>query len=350
MRRYKLLLDHFLYSPFAFQCVSFSLLFLFIFGFQPLHEEDGWYFSLSDITREEFLPLSDFGFIKNDIGVDTSGLTEVFIEDEEGNRVRQIVSQKRNEKLSYKVKSGDNISKIAHKFGLKVSTILWANRITSKNTLDVGKTLVIPPVDGIYYTVKDGDTLGEVAKIHGIDFAKIKAYNRVKNNVIKAGQEVFLPEAKKLYIADAPPVKNTIITGRINTGVTTVVNTGSLSFIRPTQGVLTQGFKSGHYALDIASALNTPIYASAGGVVTKAHTSGWNYGYGRYIVIDHGNGVETLYGHNNILKVSVGDSVKKGQLIALMGNTGRVFGRTGIHLHFEIRVNGRKVNPYNYFR
>lgn len=337
-----------LHSPFGLQCVCLTLFIAFIFGFQPPYSHQGWYFSITpDIAPKAFLPLSESGFLKNNIGVDTSGLGEILVEDEDGNMVTKVLPRKRSERITYKVKSGDNISRIAHKFGLKVSTILWANKKTSKQTLSVGEKLIIPPTDGVYYTVKEGDTLGEIAKAHSIELTKIKAYNPVKNNVIRPGQEVFLPEATKRYIVQK---RRPVLGGTFIPGSQPVISVGSLSLMRPAKGILTQGYKPGHYAIDIASKLNTPIYAAEGGKVIKSESSGWNYGYGRYVVIDHGNGIETLYGHNNIVKVSVGDTVRKGQLIALMGNTGRVFGRTGIHLHFEVRINGRKVNPYNYFR
>lgn len=97
-----------------------------------------------------------------------------------------------------------------------------------------------------------------------------------------------------------------------------------------------------HKGIDIANKTGTPIYAVADGIVTYA---GWEYGYGRTIVIDHGNNIKTVYAHLYKFKVKVGDKVKKGQVIALMGNSGR---STGPHLHFEIRINNIPVNPLKY--
>ena len=77
-------------------------------------------------------------------------------------------------------------------------------------------------------------------------------------------------------------------------------------------------------------------------------TAGWNQGgYGNYIIIDHGQGLATLYGHNSKLLVSRGERVTRGQLIALMGSTGR---STGPHVHFEVRIGGRRVNPLTYIQ
>jgi Membrane proteins related to metalloendopeptidases len=111
---------------------------------------------------------------------------------------------------------------------------------------------------------------------------------------------------------------------------------------------LTQGFHRKHFAIDIANKLDTPIYAAAGGKIVES-ADGWNYGFGKYIIIDHGNEIQTVYAHLNKRKVEVGAEIQAGQLIGLMGNTGNVFGPTGIHLHFELRIRGRKVDPRNYF-
>lgn len=95
--------------------------------------------------------------------------------------------------------------------------------------------------------------------------------------------------------------------------------------------------------MDIACNYGTPVYAAASGTVTKAVYNTTGYGY--HIIISHGGGVETLYGHNSKLYVKAGDWVEQGQLIAAVGRTGRA---SGNHVHFEIRVNGRYMNPANY--
>ena len=97
-----------------------------------------------------------------------------------------------------------------------------------------------------------------------------------------------------------------------------------------------------HYAMDIAIAAGTPIYASNDGTVV---TATWHSSYGNYVVIDHGEGRSTLYAHCSGLAVSAGQSVSKGQVIGYVGSTGY---STGNHLHFEFRINGQKVNPANY--
>ncbi len=350
-------------SSFGLQLASLTFLYLFIMSFRPLAIWPGQTFeSIVFNHSDSFIIINEPGFLENTIGVNTAGMERITIEDEDGNMIERIIPKKREKEISYIVKAGDHVTSIAHRFGLKVSTILWANKISAKTSIKPGQKLRIPPSDGVYYILKKGETLSEIAKIHGIELARVQAYNHLGSKV-KVGQEIFLPEAKKIYVQAKPMVvpstKTTSKKGSGNKYTSTYpktytngggVKSMGMRLLKPTQGVLTQGFHKGHYALDIASVLNTPIYAAAAGTVVREAHSGWNYGYGRYIVIDHGNGVETLYAHNNITKVSVGDTVKKGQLIALMGNTGNVRGRTGIHVHFEVRINGRKVNPYNYFQ
>ena len=334
-----------LHSPFIFQLFSLSLLLLLILGFRPNYFTSIYQPFWGDAWEESFTeyPITETGFIDNFAGVSTAGLREILIEDENGNVVVQLEPKKRLKTLQYAVKSGETIFDIAHKFGLKVATLNWANKLTSRQNPRVGQTLRIPPVDGVYYAVQNGDSLSDIAKNHNVDTEKIEAYNTLnEGGVLSVGQELFVPGAQKVFVQ--PPETS---------GVTGVASSGGLSSIgfklrRPTQGVLTQGYHKSHFAIDIANSMNTPIYAAASGTVIKSD-NGWNYGYGNYIVIDHGNGIQTLYAHNNIRKVEVGDEVKTGQLISLMGNTGNVWGPTGIHLHFEVRIRGRKVNPLNYF-
>ena len=121
-----------------------------------------------------------------------------------------------------------------------------------------------------------------------------------------------------------------------------------ISLIRPTSGTITSRFgnrsRDNHKGLDIGASKGTPIYAAASGTVSVSQY-GYGGGYGNYILLSHGNGVQTLYGHCSELCVSKGEYVSQGQLIARVGSTGI---STGNHLHFEVRVNGVAQNPQNY--
>lgn len=120
-----------------------------------------------------------------------------------------------------------------------------------------------------------------------------------------------------------------------------------ISFVEPAQGIITSRFgirkRDNHKGLDIANSTGTPIRAAASGTVTYAkYNSG---GYGNLVIISHGNGVQTYYGHNSKLYVSEGQTVSQGDVIAAMGSTGI---STGPHCHWEVRVNGVAQNPQNY--
>lgn len=128
----------------------------------------------------------------------------------------------------------------------------------------------------------------------------------------------------------------------------TVVSLNGITLSRPVSGTVSSrfGVRGGatHKGLDIAAPKGTPIYVAASGtVITSAY--GWNGGYGNYVVINHGNGINTAYGHCSSLVAKVGQTVNAGDLIAYVGNTGDSYGN---HLHFEIRVNGVAQNPQNY--
>lgn len=337
----------FLHSPFAFQASLLCFFAAFTVSFQPIYNLGGQAFNTTSIY-EPYLPLASEGFIRNSIGVNTAGLELIEVVNEEGQITRQMAPRKRDRTIEYVVKSGDNASKIAHRFGLKVSTILWANGLNSRQTLSIGQDLRIPPTDGVFHKVRANDTLGEIAKTYGVELAKIRAYNRVDPTKLRKDQEIFIPEGQKRFIADSN--RRAQAPASLKNSSTPQVSSVGLSFIRPTRGIITQRYHRNHLALDIANKPGTPIYASSGGKVSIAKSSGWNYGYGQYVVIDHDQQTQTLYSHLSKLLVSPGDTVKKGEIIGLMGNTGRVFGPTGVHLHFEIRSNGRKLNPLNFFK
>lgn len=161
----------------------------------------------------------------------------------------------------------------------------------------------------------------------------------------------------KLYVE--PPKAITVAkttnryasSGSVNTATTTAggkVELG-ISLIKPVSGIISSRFgvrssirSSAHTGLDIATSKGTPIKAAASGTVTF---SGWKGSYGNLLVISHGNGVQTYYGHCSALYVSAGAQVSQGQTVAAVGSTGN---STGPHLHLEIRVNGVAYNPQNY--
>lgn len=255
---------------------------------------------------------------------------------------------------TYVVKSGDTLSGIADKFNITINTIRWANDLTEKTSkIAVGDELVILPVSGIEYTVKKGDTLSGIATKFDAKQEDILKYNDIEASAIKVGTDLIIPGGEpvavkapeKKVVKPAPVAKvatttTTKITETSAPKVTVATKESSAeekpvsktTFTNPIPGgVLTQRIHDGN-AVDFGAPVGTPVLASADGVVLIAKDSGYNGGYGSYIVINHTNGSQTLYGHLSKVFVSVGDKVSQGEKIGLSGNTGM---STGPHLHYK---------------
>ncbi len=240
--------------------------------------------------------------------------------------------------MVYVVQAGDNVSKIAAKFGLRPETILWSNPEleTWPDYIVIGQELFLPPLDGAYHEVKAGETLDSIAKRYSVDplviiESELNVLTEPYN--LQVGQRLMIPGGTRPLVpryvqATAPPPAN--------------APQGTGNFMWPTSGYVSQGYWLGHQAIDIAGATGTPIYAADAGYVAA---TGWMGGYGNYIIIGHGNGFETLYAHLSEIRVVAGQGVQRGALIGLMGSTGR---STGPHLHFEVRQGGVKRNPVGF--
>ena len=256
--------------------------------------------------------------------------------------------QSRSKTITYEVQSGDVIGAIAEKFSISVNSILWANGLSARSYIRPGDVLKIPPGTGVYHKVKSGDTVSKIARIYDVEPEKIVEFNRLQKDGadIVVGEELFIPDGIK-------PTPRVVYTSRPKSFVRVTPPAPSVSapagsgYIWPTNvRRITQYFGWRHTGVDIAGPLLSPIYASRAGTVIKSQC-GWNGGYGCYIILDHGGGVQTLYAHESELYVSVGQQVSQGQVIAGMGSTGN---STGSHVHFEVRVNGKRQNPFKYVR
>jgi murein DD-endopeptidase MepM/ murein hydrolase activator NlpD len=242
---------------------------------------------------------------------------------------------------TYVVEFGDTIFDIAIGFGLAPETIMWSNPALGDNPdlLRVGQELIIIPVDGVYHQVGGDDTIEGIASTYKVEPEAIISYelNELdpENSVIQPGQWLVVPGGTKPYV----PRTVTAYSGPVPDDATK----GSGIFGWPTSGTITQGYWGGHPGLDIAGWLGAPIAVADSGHVVAA---GWNdTGYGYFVVVDHGNGFQTLYAHLQAYHVEAGDDVAKGETIAEMGNTGN---STGPHLHFEIRQGTVQRNPYGF--
>jgi len=254
----------------------------------------------------------------------------------------------RRETTIYTVKKGETIAGIANSFGVSVNTILWANNLTAKSTISAGKQLKVPALSGVLHKVVRGETLGSISKKYNIDATKIADANNLNNSLVHVGEELIIPGAKKIIVATPIIVskpKPATSAYNPNGGGTAATPSGG-KFQWPTVGYrISQYFSWRHTGVDLPNTLGSPIYAAESGTVEKA---GWNTGgYGNMILIDHGNGIKTRYGHASQLFVQAGDEVERGQVIAAIGSTGN---STGPHLHFEVIINGHVVNPLTYIR
>lgn len=223
----------------------------------------------------------------------------------------------------------ETISHIADMYGVTTNTILWANDITSPTSIQPGDTLIILPIVGVQHEVKKGDTINSVAKKYEGDVDEILAYNQLSSaSDIAVGDTLIIPGGS-LHSA---PVKNSATAQPTKSSGGSAASGGG--FIHPAPGsVKTQGIH-GYNAVDLAGAFGSTIRAAAAGEVIVSKSSGWNGGYGQYIVIKHSNGSQTLYAHLSSNSVGVGAYVAQGQTIGAMGTSGK---STGTHLHFEVR-------------
>lgn len=296
-----------------------------------------------------------------------------FIMNDEGFVIKPSPASEESNRIGYTdsvehtVVSGDTLSGIAHLYGVSVKTLVWENSLNEDAALKIGQVLVIPSLDGVSHVVaSEKETLSSIAKLYGVDEKLIKEHNNLENDTIQKGQKLFIPGGKK-----AEPViaarSGSRGTGRVTANtfdVKVVMASGGepregKKLLFPTNGEVTQVFHRGHYANDIANSSKPDIWAAAAGTVIVA-TGGClprdvqpdrscGHGYGNHVIIDHGNGLQTLYGHLETVYVVEGQTIEGGQAIGKMGNTGRVYGATGIHLHFEVIDGGVKKNPANYY-
>ncbi|MCG8515562.1 MAG: peptidoglycan DD-metalloendopeptidase family protein [Halanaerobiales bacterium] len=228
----------------------------------------------------------------------------------------------------HRVKQGESLWEIAQQYELDIDTIIGANDITNINQIQPGEVLKILPVKGIIYKIGPGESLWTISRQFAIRLDRLITANAIRNpNLVQPGMLLVLPGAKPEFGYQQ----------RIEQ-----------KFISPVAGRISSfyGMRWGrmHEGIDYAVSIGTPIKAARSG---KVIYSGWASGYGKTIVIEHQKGLRTLYGHNSELLVYGGQWVEQGRTIALSGNTGR---STGPHLHFEIQINGKAVDPLIYLK
>ncbi len=277
-----------------------------------------------------------------------------------------IPSRPREEISIYTVQDGDTVFGIAEKFGLEPETVLWGNYeilLDDPHSLRPGQELNILPVNGVYWQWLGGLTFGSWAEFYGVTAADIiefpgnnidaKSIGDYENANIPVETWLIIPNGEREFVSWSAPLgvtrENPASARVLGAGACDPVSGGAVGYgyyVYPTNKHYLSGFdyseKANHYGIDLAGNEGEGVYAADAGVIVYA---GWNdYGYGNMIMIDHGNGFQSLYAHLNALNVGCGQSVGQGEGIGAVGSTGR---SSGPHLHFELMA-GAKVNPWDY--
>ncbi|MEK7565910.1 MAG: M23 family metallopeptidase [Patescibacteria group bacterium] len=259
--------------------------------------------------------------------------TAVMTETKESVKPRRDVTE-------YTVKSGDTVSAVAKNYGVDVDSIKYLNPKLDADDLTVGEVIKVPPVSGLVVTVKSGETIYSLAKKYSL--ASAQPIVDWPYNSFADDEKFTLAAGQTLVIPGGVPSEEIVRPVYQMTPSQTLFARGSGALSWPGNGILSQYFSWYHNGIDIANAAGTAVAAADSGRVVLSERGGWNGGWGSYIKIDHGNGLDSLYAHLSEANVNVGDNIGRGQLIGRMGSTGR---STGSHLHFTVYSNGVAVNP-----
>jgi len=276
----------------------------------------------------------------SDIILATSGDTALMSYSGPSGTLADVVDAPQTDTISvYVVRPGDTLSVIASMFNVSVNTIIWANNLSGPKDVHVGQTLIILPITGVKRAILKGDTLKSIAKKYDADANEIAQFNGLDpNEDLIVGTTIIIPGGE--IGATVPVKKPTPRKGGTTPSRGSSGTAQSGYYGNPIPGARISQDLHGHNGIDFSAKRGTPIYASAPGTVIISRNSGWNGGYGNYVVIKHGNGTQTLYAHLTNAIVSPGQEVSRGQVIGYSGNTGK---STGAHLHFEVRG---AANPF----
>jgi murein DD-endopeptidase MepM/ murein hydrolase activator NlpD len=237
----------------------------------------------------------------------------------------------------YTLSKDDSLSSIANFYGISAEAVAFANGITDPYHLQIGRQIMIPPLEGALYTVAASDTVASVAERFKVDPAVINDYNRLyfEPEHFAPGQLIFVENAT-LPALPAPPEANASVIARTAVSAPSAAAGGYLKW--PVAGWVSQYFWGGHTGVDIAAPYGSGLAASVDGVISQ---NGWVAVGGLHICVKSGN-LEECYYHLSAAYLPVGTVVAAGQIVAAIGLTGVT---TGPHVHWETKINGAFVNP-----
>jgi len=231
----------------------------------------------------------------------------------------------------------ENFWKVAKQYQVNIDTIIGANQCLTELSAAAGQKIRVPNQRGVVHLIEAGESAETIAALYSVPAASVLTLNNLQpKHILVPGLELFIPRAKPVRLSEAMTAQYSLrgifgspLPGRITSG---------MGMRKHPVG----GFRGKHTGLDIAASPGTRIDAAAAGTVLQ---TGEGEYIGKFVILGHKDSYTTVYGHCSQILTTAGKSVKKGQLIAKVGNTGRT---TGPHLHFEIRKNGVPQNPLSY--
>lgn len=241
------------------------------------------------------------------------------------------------ELAEHKIRRKENFWKVAKEYGVDIDSIVGANPGLEKLSAALGQTIRVPNRKGVIHRTGEEETVQAIAALYKVPEEALASVNNLgPKHILAPGLELFVPGAKPVNLTEEMTAQYSLrgifgspLPGRITSGM----------------GLRTHpvgGFRGKHTGVDLAAKEGTNIAAAASGTV--AQTGEGEY-IGRFVILKHKDGYTTIYGHCSQILATSGKMVKKGQIIAKSGQTGRT---TGPHLHFEIRKNGVPQNPLIY--
>jgi murein DD-endopeptidase MepM/ murein hydrolase activator NlpD len=233
---------------------------------------------------------------------------------------------------TYRVKPGDSVSKIAQDHAISMDAVIASNGMTNAKRVYEGQELKIPNMDGIPYTVKRGDSLLRISGSMGVPLTAILDANDIESDDISPGTVLFIPGAR-MKTEDLKLALGELFRYPVR---------GKLSSPFGWRNDPISGVRRYHGAIDLAAPAGTRVNAPMDGRIA---TAGYNATYGKFIILSHNGGFQTLYAHLSVVSVSQGQYVSQGTKIGEVGSTGY---STGPHLHFAVYKNGRAVNPLDF--